>query len=69
MTLPVKHEAFEQIRPAQDGRIDRRRAADNNVIAPAGAGVAPVRHVFVGAQPRLARVLIQAHRGLDRLAP
>ena len=69
MTLPIEHKALEQIRPAQEGRIDGRCAADNDVISAACASVATVRHVFVGAQPRLARVFIQAHRRVDGLAP
>ena len=39
------------------------------MIAAARAGVAAVDHEFVGAEPRLPRVLIEGLGGLDRLAP
>ena len=55
MPLPVQHQALQQIRPAQERRILRRAAADHDVIAAAGAGVAAVDQETVGAEPHLAR--------------
>ena len=69
MALPVQHEALQQIGPAQERRILRRAAADHDVIAAAGAGVAAVDQELVGAEPRLGGVLIEAERDVDRLAP
>ena len=69
MALPVQHEALQQIGPAQERRIRRRAAADHDMIAAAGAGVAAVDQKTVGAEPRLRGVLIQAEGDVDRLAP
>jgi hypothetical protein len=55
MVVPVRDHAGEQIGPAQERRIARRRAAEHEVVAAAGAGVAPVEHELLGRQPRLAR--------------
>jgi hypothetical protein len=37
--LPITQKAAEQIRPAQEGAVRRRRATHHDVIAPAGADV------------------------------
>ncbi len=62
MALHIENEALQQIRPAQEGRVGRRRAAERDVIAAAGAGVAPVDHEFVGAEPRLPRFFVKRRR-------
>ena len=69
MALPVEHEALQQIGPAQERRILRRRAADHDMIAAAGAGVAAVDQKSVGAEPDLCGVFIQAEGDVDGLAP
>ncbi len=69
MALPVEDQAFQQIRPAQEGRIGRRRAAEHDMVAAARAGVAPVKHEFVGAEPAVPRGIIQCRRRLDGFAP
>ena len=67
MPLPVKHEAAQQIGPAQERRIRRHRAADHDMIAAAGADMAAVEHELVGAEPGLPRLLVEVGGGLDRL--
>ena len=69
MALPVQHEALQQIRPAQERRVLRRAAADHDMVAAAGAGVAAVDQETVGAEPRLGGVLVEAGGDVDRLAP
>ena len=69
MALPVQHQALQQIGPAQERRIRGRAAADHDMIAAAGAGVAAIDQKAIGAQPRPCRVLIQERRGVDGLAP
>ena len=69
MALHIKNEALQQIRPAQEGRVRGRRAAERDVISAAGACVAPVHHEFVGAEPRLPRFFVKRRRDLDRLLP
>ena len=49
--LPVEHDALEQVRPAQERTVGRRRTAEHDVVAAAGAGVAAVDHELVGAEP------------------
>ncbi len=51
VALPVEHQALEQVGPAQERAVGRRRAAEHDVIAAAGAGVAAVDHELVGAEP------------------
>ena len=69
MALPVEDQAAQQVGPPQEGRIGRARAAEDDVIAAAGAGMAAVRHELVGAEPRLPRFFVERRRDLDRLAP
>ena len=61
--LPVREQAPQQIRPAQQRAVRGRRAADDDVVAAAGAGVAAIDHELLRAQPRLARFLVK-HRGV-----
>ena len=63
MVLPIRDEALQQVGAAQERALRRRRSAEGHVVAAAGAGVPPVEHEFLGAEPRLARLLVQR---LDR---
>ena len=47
---PVADQAAQQIGPAQERAVGRRRAAQHHVVAAAGAGVAAVEHELLGAQ-------------------
>ena len=67
MVLPIEDQAFQQIGPAQERRIGGRGAADHDMIAAAGAGVAPVEQEFVGAEPDLTGVLVKALGDFDLL--
>ena len=49
MVVPVRQQAAQQVGPAQERRIRRRRAAEHEVIAAAGAGVAAVEHELLGS--------------------
>ena len=49
MIVPVRDQAAQQIGPAQERRVVGGRAAEHEVIAAAGAGVAAVEHEFLGA--------------------
>src|SRR6266568_8383836 len=69
MPLPVQHQALQQIRPAQERRVLWAGAADHDVIAAAGAGVAAVDQEPAGAEAYLAGILIEPDGDVDRLAP
>ena len=69
MILPIREQRAQQIRPAQHRRILRRFAADDDVVAAAGAGVAAVEHEFFRAEPRLPRFLVKHRRALDEFVP
>ena len=69
MALPVQHQALQQVGPAQERAVVGRRAADHDVVAAAGAGVAAVDHELVGAEPRLARLLVDRRRGRHAILP
>ena len=72
MILPVGDERAEQIRTAQHGRIAGRVAANEDVVAAAGAGVASIHHELLGAEPCLAGFLVEnggaVHEFVPRLA-
>ena len=59
MPLAIEHQALEQIGPAQERAVGGLQAAEHDVIAAAGAGVAAVDHEFVGAEPRQPRLLVE----------
>ena len=58
--LPIEHQAFEQIGPAQERAVGGLEAAEHDVIAAAGAGMAAVDHELVGAEPREMGLLVEA---------
>ena len=62
VALPVQDQALQQVGPAQERAVVRRRAADHDVVAAAGAGVPAVDHELVGAEPGLARLLVDRRR-------
>jgi hypothetical protein len=59
----------QQVGPAQEGRIGRRGAAQHEVVAAAGAGVAAVDHEFFGRQARFVGRVVQEGGLLDQAAP
>ena len=59
MVLPEANQTAQQIGTPQKGAVRRSDAADDDVIAAAGAGVAAVEHEFFGAQTRLARQMVK----------
>ena len=69
MALPIEDEALEQIRPPQNRRIGGRGAAQHDMIAATGAGMASVGHEFVGAEPDLTGVLVEAPAWSRRRPP
>ena len=69
VVVPVRHQAAQQLGAAQKGRVGGRCAAEHEVVAPAGAGVAPVGHELFGAQARLVRRGVEEFGVLDELGP
>ena len=69
MALPVQHQAFQQIRAAQERAVGGVGAADHDMVAAAGAGVAAVDHELVGAEARLARLLVDRRGDVDAFLP
>ena len=59
MVLPEADQAAQQIGTAEERAVRGSRAADDDVIASAGSGVAAVEHEFFGAEPRHARQIVQ----------
>jgi hypothetical protein len=69
MVVPVGRQAAQEVRTPQERAVERRAAAQHEVVAPACARVTPVEHEFLGRQARLMRLLIQ-RRGLrDQIVP
>ncbi len=69
VVLPVGDQRGEQIGPAQEGAVLGRGAAEGDVVAAAGAGVAAVEHELLGAQARQARFVVEPFGGLDQFVP
>ena len=69
MVLPIGDEAAQQVGPAQQRAVGRRRAAERDVIAAAGARMPAVEHEFLGAEPCLPRFLVQRFGRRHQLAP
>ena len=69
MVLPVGDEAAQQVGPAQQRAVRRGGAAERHVVAAARAGVAPVEHELLGAQPREPRFLVERRHVVLELLP
>ena len=69
VVVPVAEQAAQQIGPPQERAVGRRRTAEDDVIAAAGAGVAAVEHELLGAEPRLPRLLVERRGLLNELVP
>ncbi len=69
MVVPVRQQAAQQVRPAQEGRVGARGGAENEVITPAGPGVAPVQHELLGGETAFPCGVVEMRRPLDELIP
>ncbi len=69
MVVPIAEQALEQVRAAQQRRVDRARAADGDVIAAAGADMAAVEHELLGDEAGGARRVIDRGGSLRQLLP
>ena len=69
MVVPVGDQAAQQVRPPQQRAVARRRPADHDVVAAAGAGVAAVDQELLGAETRLPRFLVERGRVLAQRRP
>ena len=69
MPEPMDDEALEQVRPPEERAVERRRAADDDMIAPAGSGMLAVDHELVGAEARKPRLLVDRLGRRDAFAP
>ena len=69
MILPKGNQTHQHIGPPQHGRLFRRRAAQRDVIAAAGAGMAAVKHEFLGAEPGQARCFVNGRGVFHQFRP
>ena len=69
MVVPVADQAAQQSGIPQEGRIGGRRAADQDVISAAGAGVPAIEHEFFRGQAAEARFFVERRRVLDQFIP
>jgi hypothetical protein len=67
--VPVQQQAGQQLGPAQERRVGGRGAAQHEVVAAAGAGVAAVGHELLGRQAGLERGLVQELGVVDQFGP
>ena len=69
VVVPVAHHAGQQVGPAQEGGVGHRGATEHEVVAPTGAGVAPVEHELLGRQPGFVAGLVEVGGLLDQFGP
>ena len=67
--VPIGHQASQQVGAAEEGTVDRPRAAQHDVVAAAGAGVPAVEHEFLGPQPRAPGLVVERRRVADEFLP
>src|SRR5271166_2281061 len=58
MIQPIAKDAAEEIGATQKRTVRGRRTAEREVIAAAGAGMAPIEHELLGPEPALMRIVI-----------
>jgi hypothetical protein len=69
VVLPIREQAGEHVGTTQERAVGGRRAAEHEVVAAAGAGVAAIDHELLGRQARLPRGLVEKFGVLDEFAP
>ena len=69
MVVPVSDEAAQQIRPAEESAVVRSLAADDDMVAAAGAGVLSVEHELLGAEAGFAGQIVKDGGGFHQLVP
>ncbi len=69
VVLPVGDQAGQHIGAAQEGAVGRRRTAEGDVVAAAGAGVAAVEHELLGGESRQPRLFVHQRRRVHQLLP
>ena len=69
MVVPVADQAAQQVWSAQERRVEDAGAAENEVVAAAGAGVTPVEHELLGTQAGQVGRFIEMGRAVDQFVP
>ena len=67
--VPVGDQAPQQVGTPEERAVCRRRAAQDDVIAAAGPGVASVEHELLGREAHLPRIFIERGGPVDELIP
>ena len=60
MVLPIGDDRREEVGPPQERTVGRRKAAHDNMVAAAGASMAPIQHEFFGRQTFEVGVLVKS---------
>ena len=66
MVLPIGDDAGEQIGTPQEWAVGRRDAAEDDVVAAAGADLSSVDHELLGREPYLLCFVVDGRGDLDR---
>src|SRR5271166_1815795 len=69
MVKPVTEHAAQQVGTSKEWTVSRRCRAKGEMVPAAGPAMASVEHELFGAQPALARVLIERGCICDQLGP
>ena len=66
MVDEVAEQAAQHVGPPQERAVGGRRAAEDDVVAAAGSGVAPIEHELLGPEAAEARLLVERLGHLGR---
>src|SRR6266511_71714 len=69
MVVPVAQETAQEIRPSEPRRVRGSCTAQDEVVAAASAGMAPVEHEFFRCETGLARGGVKKTRSFSQLVP
>ena len=69
MVVEVTDKAGQQVGATQEGAVLRGNAAQDNVVAAAGAGVAAIQEEFFRAEPGLVGLFIEFLGGALQITP
>src|SRR5262245_3668380 len=67
--VPVRQQASEKIRAAEDGAVYGRRTPNHDVIAPTCPDVPSIEHKLLSSQARLSGFVVENLYRLNKLGP
>ena len=69
VVVPESEHGFEQVRPTEEGRVFRRSAAHDDMVAAAGADMAAIQHEFFRGETGFACDFVKLAGALHHFPP